>query len=118
MFDIDKWEFEWKCIHAAQYACLALMVGLLVVNIVLVTKKVKQKKEPVAVQQSLVEEQKEKCDSLYVEYISDFTAYQTAIINEEPDNLVDFLQKRYQNDSILLQDEMKTYFDILKDLEE
>lgn len=65
-----------------------------------------------------VEVQKKKCDSLYVEYISDFTAYQAAIINGESDNLVDFLQKRYQNDSILLQNEMNTYFDILKDLEE
>lgn len=64
----------------------------------------------------LVEVQKEKCDSLYLDYISEYTAYQMAIINGENDYLINLLKNRYQQDSILLQYEMQLYFNIINDL--
>lgn len=62
-----------------------------------------------------VEQQKEICDSLYSEYIFDYTAYQKALINKEPDKLVSILRNQYKKDSLQLIIEMEKYFKLKND---
>lgn len=91
--------------------CFFIIFSALSIMIFTTTQPVIEEPEPIKI---TAEQQKDKCDSLYLEYISDYTAYQSACMYNESEKLINLLQQRYQSDSIKLMEETNKYFKLIK----